>query len=64
MRYHTDWIQWNSFDGAWLIENDSYTEWAFRQPGPMNVRHGSLDDPLGIPDNVFPTIVYPSGLEP
>jgi hypothetical protein len=63
-RYHTGWVQWNNFDGAWLIENDSFTQWGFRQPGSVNVLHGQLlDDDFGIPPDSSPNIVIPSGIK-
>ena len=54
---HWNWVQWNRFDGAWLLEADNYTQWAFRQGGITN--HGSLDQGSIIPNNYYPPIVYP-----
>jgi hypothetical protein len=58
---HRNWVQWNRFDGAWLIEADNYTQWAFRQGAGVN--HGSLDDSPEIPPNIYPDIVTPIDLQ-
>jgi len=59
---HNGWVRWNSFDGAWLLENEEYTQWAFRQPD-FHVLYGSLDNNSEIPQNIFPRIEYPSGMK-
>jgi hypothetical protein len=57
------WVQWDYFDGAWLIENNNYTQWAFRFRDNLSVRHGSLDDTANIDQDFTPDIEYPLGFE-
>jgi hypothetical protein len=56
-------VQWDYFDGAWLIENNDYTQWAFRFRDNLSVRHGSLDDTANIDQDFTPDIEYPLGFE-
>jgi hypothetical protein len=57
---HRNWVQWNRFDGAWMVEADNYTQWAFRQG--MGVNHGSLDEESTVPPDVYPRIAIPDDL--